>query len=249
MKLMKTETTIKHAKLSASGSERWLQCPGSILLSEGLPDVESDAAKEGTIAHECLEFLLKNRKHSLSKLKIDLKEKDYSPEMLSYVLDSREYILHRLKTEDTLLCETKVDLTFIAPEMFGTIDAAIFSIGGKLTVFDFKYGKGKAVEVINNTQLIYYALALAHKYGYKFKTVELVILQPRALIKGRWARTYKMPTNELKKWIPVFKRGVEETLNPWAQLNDGPWCFFCKAKQKCPITRDKRLENDFNDDD
>ena len=245
-RILKTFKT--HAKLSASGSERWLSCPGSVILSDGLPDTESDAAKEGTLAHECLEFLLKNRAHPLSKLKRILDKKNcYPPEMLSYVLDSRNEILRHLMPEHIFLCETKIDLTFVGPGMFGTIDAAIIALGNTLKVFDFKYGKGKAVEVENNTQLIYYALGIAHQYAYKFKQVELVILQPRAKLRGQWIRGQKIPMDRFKTWIPKFKRGVEETLNPWADLNAGPWCWFCKAKWKCPITRDKQLENDFND--
>ena len=48
-----------HSKFSASGAERWFCCPGSVSLSEGLPDKETIYSKEGTEAHEVLERLLK----------------------------------------------------------------------------------------------------------------------------------------------------------------------------------------------
>lgn len=41
-----------HSILSPSGSSRWLNCPGSVALTLHIPDDGSDAADEGTDAHE-----------------------------------------------------------------------------------------------------------------------------------------------------------------------------------------------------
>ena len=40
-----------HAKLSPSAAERWMTCPGSVVLSGGMPEDESKYASEGTRAH------------------------------------------------------------------------------------------------------------------------------------------------------------------------------------------------------
>ena len=51
----------KHALYSASGSERWINCPASICLSDGQPDLPTiAAATEGTSAHSVLEDVLNN---------------------------------------------------------------------------------------------------------------------------------------------------------------------------------------------
>ena len=47
--------TKKHAKLSASGSSRWINCPGSIKAEESFPDKTSVFADEGSAAHELAE--------------------------------------------------------------------------------------------------------------------------------------------------------------------------------------------------
>ena len=48
----------KHAILSASSSERWINCPPSARLCEHYPDKGSDYAAEGTDAHTlCVMFL------------------------------------------------------------------------------------------------------------------------------------------------------------------------------------------------
>lgn len=49
----------KHAVLSASSSERWLNCPPSARLCENYEDRGSDYAAECTDAHALCEFRLK----------------------------------------------------------------------------------------------------------------------------------------------------------------------------------------------
>ena len=49
----------KHAVLSASSSEQWLNCPPSARLCENYEDKGSDYAAEGTDAHSLCEFRLK----------------------------------------------------------------------------------------------------------------------------------------------------------------------------------------------
>ena len=49
----------KHAKLSPSAAARWINCPGSIRLSEKVPPPpSSDYADEGTLAHAVAETKL-----------------------------------------------------------------------------------------------------------------------------------------------------------------------------------------------
>jgi hypothetical protein len=49
-----------HAKLSASGSKKWLTCTPSATLEEQFPDERSEFAAEGTFMHELFELLLLN---------------------------------------------------------------------------------------------------------------------------------------------------------------------------------------------
>ena len=44
--------TPAHALLSASSAERWMNCPASVRLSEGMPDLAGDPAREGTLAQD-----------------------------------------------------------------------------------------------------------------------------------------------------------------------------------------------------
>lgn len=53
-------TTIKlHARKSASGSDRWTLCPGSVREESGKPNMSNAAADWGTVAHDLAEHVLR----------------------------------------------------------------------------------------------------------------------------------------------------------------------------------------------
>ena len=45
-----------HALLGPSSAARWIACPPSVKLCEQFEDVESEYAKEGSLAHEIAEL-------------------------------------------------------------------------------------------------------------------------------------------------------------------------------------------------
>ena len=48
-----------HSRFGASAAHRWMRCPGSIQASEGLPNVSSEFAAEGTLLHGVAEDILR----------------------------------------------------------------------------------------------------------------------------------------------------------------------------------------------
>lgn len=235
-----------HAKFSASGSYRWMNCHGSIaLIEKAPPQRESAYANEGTTAHECLEFLLKNRL-KLSAATTQAKKK-YDSEMVTHALSAVAWIEDKaldVLGENEVLIETKVDASsFTCPDQFGTLDAAIVQEFGKLVVIDYKYGSGILVDPEQNSQLIYYALGLAHKYDYNFVDVEIVVIQPRAYHEsGDTVRAWTCSMDELMAWREKFKTGVAKASDPFATLKSGDWCKFCPASTICPELKEKAME-------
>ncbi len=230
-----------HAELSASGSEIWLNCPGSVALSrKAPPGKESWYANEGTTAHDLLEKLLHNQFFTNSKFSIkELRE--FPPAMVKAVKVCVDEVRRSYRNGMTLLIEEKVSLEFVGPDMFGTVDVGIVDEFGTLEVTDYKHGSGVKVEVFKenamgcktlNTQLVYYALGLGHKYDFNFKNVTLKIVQPRCAI-GEPISSVTIPTKQLMTYIDLFKRGVERTEKKTARRQPGPWCRFCKAKPIC----------------
>lgn len=258
---MSTERTDEagklHAKYSASGAKRWLECPGSISLSEQAPEpTESRYAKEGTRAHEVLEYLLKNRAKRLSAS--SFLKKSHPLEMVLYAEEVLKYVEKRLSKLDgaELFIEVKADLPVSEEGQFGTADIVIVEHFGKLIVLDYKYGAGIPVYPENNPQLLYYALAVAHKFDYNFAEVEVVIIQPRAVVSsGETTRSWTTTIDHLLAWRDRFESGIlrakDAAKAPEKFLKAGDHCRFCPAKIMCPEIKNKALREaqaDFDDD-
>lgn len=231
-------TLRKHSKFSASGAERWFNCPGSVDLSEGLPDTTNKYAEEGTNAHEALETILNVKIQNPMAMtgRLFFQRPHIDKEMIAYGLAAAEFILNIWDEhpESEIMVETRISLDFIHPEAFGTFDSGIVEHFGTLHVFDYKYGKSM-VSPTRNLQMIFYALALADKYRWNFKRVRMWIVQPRS-------RGYDGPTfwetsiSELiKEYIPKFESAVARVEGLPEQYVEGSWCHFCKAKNICPL--------------
>jgi hypothetical protein len=195
------------------------------------PEPPSRYADEGTKAHGFLEHFLKSGgTYGASRSRADT-------EMVGHAAEAFEIIARKAGGAD-ILSETRVSLEFIAPKMFGTCDAAIVKLFDTLTVIDYKYGAGYAVDVKDNSQLIYYALGLAHAYGYLFEKVELMIIQPRAFHAEGPVRSHTMTIDELCDWSVKFQEGVARCESPYAEYSAGEHCRFCPAKTICPEISD-----------
>lgn len=228
----------KHSKFSASGAERWINCPGSVQLSEGLPDKSSPWAEEGTRAHELLEITLKD---ALTAGRVESNPFSavapghrFTMEMIQYARDAADFILRIASPHSEVLVETRIVLDFIHPEMFGTFDAAVVDHFGTLHVFDYKYGAGRFVSPKGNLQMIFYGLGLAYKYQWNFKRVRLWIIQPR--VRGYDGPLFwDLSINELRNYQDIFEEGVRSIQTSPEEYAEGSWCHWCKAKSICPL--------------
>lgn len=236
-----------HALLSASGASRWLKCPPSARLEDDLPDTTSEFAREGTVAHEVCEILL--RKHlgliakatateNINKLK---KDKLFSAEMIDHANDYIDYLTEKVKSDDAVvLVEEQLDFSQYVPEGFGTGDCIIIQ-DGVLTIIDFKYGKGVSVSAEDNPQMMLYALGAVEMFGfiYEFDKVEMCIFQPRI---NNISESFET-VEELIKWgeltvVPTAELAFEGA----GEFIAGDHCRFCKLRNKCKYLADYCLE-------
>lgn len=246
----KTSEEKDHATYSASGAERWLNCPGSISLCEKAPPArESEYALEGTQAHACLEFLLKNLGNLAPALQ--LAANTYTEEMIDHAYDTVLWVLEKqaeLKGS-TIGAETRVDSSsFTLAGQFGTLDVQIAQPFGRLVIMDYKYGAGvtrnpEGDDGLGDSQLVYYALAVAHEHDYNFVDIELVVDQPRAYHEsGETRRSHVLTMAQLLAWKPKFYDGVRRTLQKSPATNPGSWCKFCNAATICPSLKDSAMK-------
>lgn len=221
-----------HAKLSASGSARWLACPGSVKAEEGLADKSSMAAAEGTAAHELGELVLMqggNCSDWLGKMLPDNNEWEVTHEMADAVQIYVDYV-RNLGGEQSY--EIRVDFSDWIPEGFGTCDALAVN-GDTLYVTDLKYGKGVKVYAEQNSQGMLYALGALNEYElvYQIKRVVITIVQPRLDHIDEW----EISADELTKWGEWASQRADMCLEPDAERVPGEkQCQWCKAQAKCP---------------
>lgn len=234
---MKKHKERAHSKFSASGAERWVNCPGSVALSEGLPDKTSFWAEEGTRAHEMLERYMR---YAIEKKLPEIKTNTMDL-MTHYVVEAANFMLkiHAENPGSIIQVESRVYLDFIHPEMFGTYDGAVIDYFDTLHVFDFKYGRGHVVDPKNNLQMLFYGVGVAHLHHWNFKKARLWIIQPR--IRGyRGPVFWDVAIEDLKLYADFFQEAVETVECEPETFSQGPWCHWCKAKSICPLTTGKK---------
>lgn len=237
---------MKHAKLGASNSEIWLNCPGAPKAWETAPPKkESKYAQEGTEAHSLLQKWLEH-------YKTKRKNSFYNPligtdlrtiRAVKFCVDDLKKTWKPSDKNKELIIEKKVYLKSVDPsgEMHGTVDLGVAELFGTLHVTDYKHGSGVKVEVVKesasgmqvlNTQLVYYALGLAEEYHFNFEDVVLKIVQPRHTM-GDPISEARISIDELTNYIEYFKDGVKRTKDKNAKRTPGAWCRFCQAKPVC----------------
>jgi hypothetical protein len=219
-----------HAKLSASGSSRWLNCPGSVKAEEGFPDKSSSFADEGTVAHATAEAILLGANPSdllgtYPEKTIDI---PVTQEMLDYVQVYVDYV-NSIKGERMI--EVRVDFSDLVPEGFGTSDAIIID-GDTLHDIDLKYGKGVLVYAKNNSQAMLYALGALSDFGaiYDIKVIKIAIVQPRLDNISEW----EISVQDLLKWGHWVSERAQLALTDNAPRSPSEKaCQWCKAKATC----------------
>ena len=211
-----------HSRFGASAAHRWMRCPGSITASEGIPNISSPFAEEGSMLHGVAETLLRD----------GVFEASLTEEQAEVVSAYVETVQREHKAiGGTLLIEQRFKLPDFA-EFWGTADAVIIS-RPHLRVIDFKAGRGVAVEVDYggkiNPQLGFYALGALSIAGAGFEDIEVIVVQPRlGGVKRR-----KVTIKELDDLRMEMMDAVNDALAPFPSFNAGSWCKFCLARSKC----------------
>lgn len=243
-----------HALLSASGAHRWMNCTPSAVLESEFPDTTSEAAKEGTLAHEMAEAKLQHlfntqnyRKATLTRTLNKIKKNElYQPEMDGYTDDYVAYIRKAaMEFEKTpyIAIEKRLDLTAYIPDGFGTADCVMIG-EGTLHIIDLKYGKGVPVSAEDNPQLLIYALGAleAYKMLFAIDTVKISIVQPR--IDNTNSSAYSVTL--LRDWGEDVKELANIAIKGEGEYVPGDWCRFCRARQQCRARADKNIELAFD---
>lgn len=240
----------EHAILSASGSEKWLNCTPSIRLEQQFPEENSEYAVEGSFAHKVAELRLKyyldKKLRYLKELRKLQDQPYYSPELEDYVQIYIDIAIEKIneakaRTSDAVVfIEQKLDFSPWVPDGFGTGDIIIIS-DKILEIVDLKYGKGVPVSAINNSQMRLYGLGAINQFSclYDFDTVRMTIVQPRL----DSITTDEITIEELLNWGENYvKPRAELAFKGEGEFKAGEHCRFCRARYTCRARAEANLE-------
>ena len=228
--------SIAHSPLGASAAHRWVRCPASIKMCEGLSQGDSPHALEGTCAHELGERALRAGNDCFVHVGLNSSDAPgyvFSEEMAEYV---QEYVDFVRSLKGDLYVEERVSYEHICPGGFGTADAIVVDTN-HLHVVDLKYGTGLKVFAEENFQLPLYAsgaLAKFDPYG-AIECVSIHIVQPRL----DHIDTWQVPM----EWLADYEKRASEAgisaLSDEPRFGPSPEaCRWCLAKSDCQALAD-----------
>ena len=249
-----------HSPMSPSGISAIIKCPGKVKLCEGIEDVTSFAAAEGTVAHEVGEkkllgkrypkigTVIKQDGHSIT---IDKEMIDAVKVYVKHIADIKKSLDSRLNYEEAI--EVKGSLEFLyMPEIYGTADYSLSIAFDTLYVIDYKHGTGITVEAEWSEQLMTYALIAGQGYLETYEKIVIMIVQPRTR-DGEPIKIWETTPDEILDWANHTLRPIWEIVFSGEDAPVIPGekqCMWCRAKGICPALAKQALQvaqEDFKD--
>ena len=233
--------------VGGSTAKRVMACPGSVKLVQQMPPKPSSKyADEGTLLHNVIAEILTTDRRPESYLGTVYEgitlDQDLIDAKLRPALDALNEIDPNKEMEYAV--EQVVGFDTALPGVFGSADL-IGRLGNRAIVLDWKFGSGVAVDVEENAQAMFYAVAAMRTpetaWAFQGATeIECIIVQPPSV--KRWVTTFDR--------IAQFERelliAVKTAQLPDAPLASGDHCRWCAAKPVCPVMTgavDRALKN------
>lgn len=210
-----------HSVIAPSSAHRWVNCPGSIRMCRDYPDTRSEAAAEGTGAHDLAAQWLNGNTPDVNHPAFE--------SVRVYVDDIRA----KLTDTSVVGIEYMVNCPNVHEKSYGTVDCYMYDqTSGKLTLWDYKHGFG-VVDPYENWQMINYASGLLDIHT-DVREVEMRIVQPRAFVRSGPVRSWSVNVKHLQTYIDRLQRAAAKALGHSAECNAGEWCRYCRARHACP---------------
>lgn len=257
-----------HARLAPSASHRWMMCAGSPNAEAQFENKSSVFADHGTAAHELASLCLKHgfdasdfagghvnirtgkvHRHEAEGDGIFMIDDEMVEGVQLYVDTCRSLI----QDGDEVEIECRLDLTHIPGMESGSGDFLRYRPSTKeIVIADLKYGKGVAVDVEENEQLLTYAEGTAKRFHNRGLTkVMMVIVQPRCPHPKGPVRVWTIDTLDLVDFRFKLVAAAAATMEPNAPRVPGDHCRFCRASATCDALRGfalKEAELEFSDE-
>lgn len=215
-----------HAIFAPSSAARWMACPASATLSEGLPQKPSAAAEEGSRVHAVIEHTLRTGTlppppapwiaplPRMSDYDVAMYIRDYVRQLGAGIvaIEQRVWL--------TKGCWGQLDVGHTGPEI--------------ITVVDYKNGSWD-VEAKDNKQMLTYAATFLDDHP-TVQWFRLVIFQPNSWINKinpEQQDGFKQHLHTRAE-VEQHRQQVINAINYQGPPLPGPHCRWCPAFSKCP---------------
>ena len=228
-----------HSILGPSSSERWMNCPSSV-LAPGIGK-QTEYAACGTAAHSLSEWVRETGKPASEWKGTTIVVGDFQFKVGKTLIDSVTTFVEEVSAiPGAPLIEELVAYEDLVPGGFGTMDDGRLE-DGLCTITDYKHGQGVQVSAKGNSQMRLYALGVWFKYRwiYDFDKFVLKICQPRL----RHFEKDEISLGKLLQWgYDTIRPAAKLAMTPGAPIRAGSWCRFCKIKDTCQTRMDYKAE-------
>src|SRR5665213_2071349 len=211
----------QHARLSPSGSHRWLKCAGSIVLESAFPNESNQYSDDGTAMHNIASFCLVDGDYATDLIGKQIKVSDETEPRRTVLFTQdhaetvNDYIdtIRALTVDRELHVEQRVEFSEYVgvPDQFGTMDAQWLNpledpTTHELCICDLKTGF-RFVPIEGNTQLMLYALGCLFRYdlSHDIRSIRLMIYQPQ----HGGMREHVITIEELMAFAAVAKKAAQ----------------------------------------
>ena len=229
-----------HARLAPSSAARRMACPGSLSLEEKYrTEDQSDAARQGTLAHEIARYMLENGvdfdfdKYAMATGTL---LRAVASDMIQEMIDGAKlYCEHVLLTAQLaeLHIEEKIEIAVVHADCWGTPDCWAFRPwSNELHVWDYKFGFSP-VEVFENWQLLEYACGIIDRLNIQPRAISLHIVQPRGYHRQGPIRTWTISKEQLGKYLVELWKAERKAVEPDAPCVPSIQCTHCTARHAC----------------
>lgn len=221
---------------SASGMGRIAKYPGSFLLEKKFPNPTNEAAEKGTYLHKILEDLLNGKPYPA-----DISTEDH--EFCETALRIKNKLVEEFSTNHggtaaLYSTEERVYMDdFFVCVLSGQWDA-VFKVGNKYLILDWKTGRVAPDPAEENMQLRALAVLLAEKLyaeGLPYEAIAVSIIQP-------WVThspdIVEYSLDDLTSSADQVLRIALGAINENSPLNPSESaCKYCRAKSGCPALK------------
>lgn len=232
--------------LPPSRAARRVVCPGSRALEALYPATEeSESAREGRIAHECITYL--RHGHNLF-----LEAGHETPEgdiFTQDMIDGACLFLNAIDETVTPAHHSLKDVNFELPltiakvhdQCVGVPDAWYYD-QGVLFIWEYKYGF-KPIDAFENWQMIEYAIGIISALefnGQEVRHIYFEVIQPRNYVTGPNI-IWEISAEDFATYEKQLCLSENVSLQPTAYCNPSPQCIDCRARHACPALQQAAL--------